>query len=222
MRAFWVMLVLGTALVAFSPARVAAAPEAHADDKKAEAEGAHKDEGDHGHKGGEKNPFAPALDLTLWTSVVFILLFLLLRAFAWKPILEGLHKREQVIHDHQHHAKQDREEAGRLREQLQLELSRASEQVRAMLDEARRDAQHMHDEMLARARSEIQAEKVRLQRELEIEAAARMQDMVNQTAQLATLVSARVVGRDLGHEDHRRLVADSLGELRAALAKRQA
>lgn len=221
MRAFWITLLLGTALLAFAPARVVAAPEHAPVEKKAEAGEQGTDA--HGHGGGAaKDPFAIVLDLTIWTSVVFILLFFVLRAFAWKPILEGLHKREQVIHDHQHNAQKDREEAGRLREQFQLELNKASEQVRTMLDEARRDAQHTADDLLAKARAEIQAERVRLRRELDIEAAARMQDVVNQAAQLATLVSARVVGRDLGQEDHRRLVAESLNDLRAALAKRQA
>src|SRR5262249_10981050 len=115
MRAFWVMLVLLTALVAFSPVR--AAPVA-AEPEKAEA----GEQAKGAHEGGAaKDPFAPALDLTIWTSVVFILLFLILRAFAWKPILEGLHKREHAVHDAQDQAKKDRDEAGRLREQLQLE-----------------------------------------------------------------------------------------------------
>lgn len=219
MRAFWMLLVLGTALLAFSPVRAWAAP-VHAEEKAGDHA---KEEGKAPHShGAEKNPFAPALDLTIYTSIVFLLLFLILRAFAWKPILEGLHKREQVIHDAQEQAKKDREEAARLREQLQLEMNKAAEQVRAMLDEARRDAQHTADELVTKAKAEIQTERARLRRELDTEAAARMQEMIQQTAQLATLVSARVVGRDLGQEDHRRLVADSLGELREALTRMRA
>lgn len=203
-------LVLLVALVAFSSG------EALAVDPAPGGKDAHAS-----HGGAEKNPFAWALDLTIWTSVVFILLFLVLRQFAWKPILEGLHKREQAIHDAQEAAKKERDEAARMREQLQLELSKATEQVRAMLDEARRDAQHTRDEMLATGRAELQAERQRQQRELEITKNALAQDLFAQAAQLATLVSTKVIGRRLDEGDHRRLVDESLGELREALARRR-
>src|SRR5262249_40410321 len=153
-----------TALVVFSPAR--AAPENAEKAAPEKAEPGEAGAGGHGHA-GPKDPFAPVLDLTIWSSVVFILLFLILRAFAWKPILEGLHKREHASHEAQEQAKKDREEAARLREQLQVELNKAAEQVRSMLDEARRDAQATTDDMLAKARGEIQAERQRLRRELD-------------------------------------------------------
>jgi hypothetical protein len=133
MRAFWITLLLGTALVAFAPARAAAAPEHAPAEKKAEA-GEHGKEAD-GHGGGAaKDPFAMALDLTIWTSVVFILLFLVLRAFAWKPILEGCTSASRSFTTTSTTPSRTRK-AGRAR-QLQLELSKASEQVR----DARRGA----------------------------------------------------------------------------------
>src|SRR5262245_26743330 len=38
-------------------------------------------------------------DLGLWTIVVFLLLFLILKGNAWDPLLKGLQKREDNIHN---------------------------------------------------------------------------------------------------------------------------
>ena len=39
----------------------------------------------------------PDLGLALWTSVAFIILLVLLRAFAWGPILKAVNDREKSI-----------------------------------------------------------------------------------------------------------------------------
>src|SRR5438105_13222447 len=51
-----------------------------------------------GHEGA-KQPgiFDLRLDLGLWTIVVFLLLLFVLKKFAWGPMLQGLHKREERI-----------------------------------------------------------------------------------------------------------------------------
>src|SRR5947209_19430423 len=41
---------------------------------------------------------ALSADLGVWTVVVFLLLFLILRKAAWKPMLDGLKRREQNIY----------------------------------------------------------------------------------------------------------------------------
>src|ERR671936_824072 len=67
-------------------------------------------------KEGQENPIlSPRFDLGIWTLVVFALLLLVLRRFAWGPMLEGLQKREQNIRAAREDAERAREEAQRLR-----------------------------------------------------------------------------------------------------------
>src|SRR5262249_56453348 len=42
--------------------------------------------------------FGLSVDLGLWTLVVFLLLLYILRKAAWKPMLEGLQRREEGLH----------------------------------------------------------------------------------------------------------------------------
>jgi len=153
-------------------------------------------------------------DLGIWTIVVFALLFLVLRRFAWGPILEGLKSREANIKGALAQAELARKEAQLMRLELQKEMSGAQDKIRQLMDEARRDAQRAKDEMITEARKEIQSERERLQREIALARDQALQELWTQTAQLATLVSAKAIRRQLNIEDHRRLVDEAIAELR--------
>jgi len=126
-------------------------------------EGAHQDKGHEGgaHKDDAHNkpddPFAGWLDLTIWTIVVFTTLVLVLWFSAWKQIREGLDKREHGIASAMEEAKAAKEEASRLRDQLQGEMAKAHEQVRQILDKARQDAEGTAADLIAKGKADLQA-----------------------------------------------------------------
>lgn len=171
-------------------------------------------------KQAEPNMLAPRLDLMIWTIVVFVGLLLVLKKFAWKPMLDGLQGREARIRGVLDEANTARDEAQRLRVELQTEMNKVHDKIREMMDEARREAQQNKDRMVAEGKAEIQAEKDRARREIQTERDQAVQELWSQTAQLATLVSAKVVGRSLNADDHRNLVDEAVAELRAAPAGR--
>jgi F-type H+-transporting ATPase subunit b len=155
-------------------------------------------------------------DLGLWTIVVFGLLLFVLRKLAWTPWLEATQRREQSIQQALLEAQRAREESQRLRDQLQKEMDQSAEKVTKIMDEARADAQRATEEMLGKTRAEIQKERERLHREIGMARDQALHEIWNQTAQLATLVSAKAIRRQLSLEDHRRLVDDAIAELRQA------
>jgi F-type H+-transporting ATPase subunit b len=159
--------------------------------------------------------------LGVWTVVVFLVLVVVLRKYAWGPMLEGLQRREQNIHETVEETQRARQEAQRLKNELQAEMDRAAEKVRDLMDQARRDAQHATDEMLGKARVEIQKERERLHREIGMARDQALQQIWTQTAQLATLISAKAIRRQLNSDDHRRLVDEAITELRQAGKERQ-
>ncbi len=198
----------------FQPSKLSAAEGSRAGENK-EAHG--------GETGEHKEPglFERALDLSIWTIVVFLVLLFVLRKYAWKPLLEGLEQREHSIHAAMEEAKKAREEAQALRNALAEDAARAQEKVREVLDQARRDAERAAAELMARAKTEIQFERDRLRREIETARDQAIQELWNQTAQLATLVSSKAIRRQLTTDDHRRLVEEAIAELDKASKQRQ-
>jgi F-type H+-transporting ATPase subunit b len=162
----------------------------------------------------------PRLDLMIWTIIVFGALLFVLGRFAWKPMLEGLKGRENRIRGALDEAQGARDDAQRLREQLQAEMAKMNDKMREMMDEARREGQAQRDRMIAEAQAAGQAERERARREIQMETEQAKQELRDQTAQLATLVSAKVIGRSLNAEDHRGLVDEALAELPGAAAQK--
>jgi F-type H+-transporting ATPase subunit b len=176
------------------------------------------DPSDKGHK--DDSPphiFTPVrIDLAIWTLVVFLSLFFILKKAAWGPIMEGLHKREDAIRSAVEEAKLARAETERVRAQFQKEMDEAFAKIPQMMDEARRDAARMAEEMKTKAAADIQAERQRARREVEVAKDQALHEILNQMAQLATMISAKAIRRNISEEDHRRLVDETLTELRNA------
>lgn len=164
--------------------------------------------------GGKSNIFEIALDLGLWTVVVFGLLVFILRKYAWGPMLEGLHQREENISKAIEDAKAAREEAQKLRADLEADRAKIGEAMRDAMDEARRKAQQMADELQAKAKADIQADRDRLHRELDTARDQVLQDLLNRTTELATLISSKTIRRELTPDDHRRFIDEALVQLR--------
>jgi F-type H+-transporting ATPase subunit b len=171
-------------------------------------------EGGAGDVHAKKSPdvFEIRGDLGIWTIVVFLGLFFILRKFAWGPILQGLTQREAGIKGAIAEAENLRAESARMKDQLAAEMAKASDKVREIMEEARRDAQHLTEDMIGKARTEIQAERDRLQREMRMAQDAALKELWDQAANLAALISTKAIGRELSEADHSRLLDEALAE----------
>lgn len=166
------------------------------------------------HEAPKKRDLFPwAMDLGIWTLVVFLLLLFVLGKFAWKPMLQGLEHRERAIQAALHEAQQARDEAAKFRSQLEDQLHKANDQARSILDEARRAAERTTADMTAEAHKKIQAEHDRLQREMNLAYSQARRDLQTHAAQLAMLVAGKVIRRQMNHDDHRQLIEETLAEL---------
>lgn len=187
------------------------------DKAQGEAAKAGADKGGHGDGPKVDKPYNPLeimADLAIWTTVVFLLLFFILKRFAWGPMLEGLRKREETIRAAVEEAQRARIEAEKARAEFQQEMARAQQQIPAIMEEAHKKADQLIEEMRTKATEEIAADRQRLRREIETAKDQALADIWTQAAQLATLISAKAIRRELSPEDHRRLVDESLDELR--------
>jgi len=159
---------------------------------------------------------APRFDLMIWSIVVFVLLFLVLRRFAWAPILGGLQKREKDIESSIEEARHARAEMVQQQATFERKLAEAHQQIPLLIEEARRDAEKLREEMRSRAAGEINAERDRLRREIQMARDQALSEIWTQTANLATLISAKAIRRSVTADDHRRLVDDAIAELKGA------
>ena len=149
-------------------------------------------------------------DLALWTGVIFVVLLLVLKRFAWGPISRGLESRERMIGDQIAQAERSNEEARRLLEEYQQKLAGSQDEVRALLEQARRDAEHSGRELLERARGEAKREQEKSLREIEQAKDGALKELAEHSATLAVELAGKIIGARLKAEDHTRLIEQAL------------
>lgn len=176
---------------------------------------------EHGHTHEVKMDVPPEIipkrwDTGVWSIVIFVALAFLLSKFAWKPMLQGLKKREDSIRGALEQAEKTRREAMELQSQLDAKMRDAGGEIARMMEEGRRDAQGLKEQMVAEAKAEIQKERDRLVREVSLAKDQALSEIWQQAVTLASSMSAKVVRRGMSEEDHRRLLDESLAELKQA------
>jgi F-type H+-transporting ATPase subunit b len=169
----------------------------------------------------EPDIFKGFIDLSIWSIVVFGVLLLVLWKYAWGPMLQGLQKREDTIHGAMEEARQAKEEATKLRAELQADREKARAEAQAERDAARRDAERLRDEINARTKAEIEAERDRLHKEIETAKDQLLHDVYAHMAQVSTMVASKAIKRQMNIDDQNRLVDEALAELRGAAEGRQ-
>jgi F-type H+-transporting ATPase subunit b len=154
--------------------------------------------------------------LMLWTVLVFVLLLLILKRFAWPAILGAVEAREQALERQLAEAERARAEAATLLEEHKRLVADAKAQAHGIVLEARQLAEkeravamektkQEQEETLARARREIAAERDRAIAELRREA-----------VDLSLAAASKLVEKRLDSETDRKLVLDYLATLDTA------
>jgi F-type H+-transporting ATPase subunit b len=158
-------------------------------------------------------------ETAIWTVVIFVGLFVILQRTAWPKILEGMQLRESSIENAIEEAKNLRAENAKGLAEMQKQLDSAYAEIPKLMDQARKDADALKEKIRSEAAAEVQKDRTRLLREVDTAKDQALQEIWTQAAQLATLISTKVVGRSLSVEDHRRLVDEATADLREKTAK---
>lgn len=170
-------------------------------------------EGDHsgGHETGV--PMGLKGDLALWSLVVFFLFLLVLGKFAWKPMIEGLDKREAGIRSAIAEAEQNRKKAEAMLADYQRQLREAEQHVQSMIAEARRDAERTSQDLIAGAQREVDLLRQRAKDEIRQAKDAALADVFSQLNAQVVLATEHVLGRTLQDSDQERLVTEALASI---------
>lgn len=154
----------------------------------------------------------PDLGLFVWTSIAFLLVFFILRAFAWKPILKSLTERETGIADAIASADRLKKEMG----QMQAENEKIMAEARAERAAMMKEAKEMRDSIINKAKEEtkIVADKMiaEAQQQIQQQKMAALTEVKNEMGQLAVAVAEKVLRQQLATADSQNSYAKLLAE----------
>ncbi|GAK74646.1 MULTISPECIES: F0F1 ATP synthase subunit B [Nonlabens] len=154
------------------------------------------------------NDFSPGL--FFMQALILIILIVLMRKFAWKPILNALSEREEGIAEALAAAENAKIEMANLEASNQA----AAQEARAQRDEMLKDAREIKEKMIADAAGQAQekADKIiaQAQEAIEAEKKAALADIKSQVADLSVDIAEKVTRKELSQKDAQHALIEQL------------
>lgn len=154
----------------------------------------------------------PKLGLIVWTLLAFLIVFFILKKFAWKPILKSLNDRESNISNSILSAEKVKQEMANLKSENEALLVKAREERGVMLREAKETKDKIINEAKEQAKIETNKIIADAQAAIEQQKMAAITDLKNQVGNMVIEVSEKVLRRELSNKEEQETYIKQLAE----------
>jgi len=143
----------------------------------------------------------PEFGLLMWTLVAFLIVFFILKKYAWPAITNGLKQREQGIADALSSAERVKAEMAQMKSEHEALLAQAREERAQILKEAREAKEKIINESKEAAKTEASKIITETQAAIETQKMAALIDVKNQVGKMVIEVSEQILKRELKNKE---------------------
>ncbi len=154
----------------------------------------------------------PGFGLIIWTLLAFLIVFFILKKFAWKPILNSMNQREKGIADSLATAENIKAEMAQMKSENEALLVKAREERAQMLKEAKETKDRIINEAKEQAKAETNKIIADAQSVINQQKMAALTDLKNQVGNLVVEVSEKVLRRELANKQDQEKYIKELAE----------
>ncbi|MFC4024968.1 F0F1 ATP synthase subunit B [Oceanobacillus longus] len=143
----------------------------------------------------------------------FLVLLMLLKKFAWGPLMDKMQEREEYVAGEIESAEKSRLEAEKASNEAATQLNQVKQEAQKLIEDAKTAGIKQEQDIVESARKEadriIQAAQVDIQNEKE-QALQALQDKV---ASLSVLIASKVIEKEISEKDQEQLINDYIKEV---------
>ena len=143
----------------------------------------------------------PAFGLLIWTMLAFLIVFFILKKFAWPAIVGGLKKREETIAESLATAEKVKAEMAQMKNENEALLASAREERAKLLKEARETKDRIINEAKEQAKIETNKIVTEAQAAITAQKMAALTEVKNQVGKLVIEVSEKVLRKELANKE---------------------
>jgi F-type H+-transporting ATPase subunit b len=144
---------------------------------------------------------SPDLGMWVWTLLAFIIFMVILKKYAWTPIINSLNEREQTIADSIATAEKVKAEMAQLQSENEALLAKAKEERTEML----REAKITKDKIINEAKEQAKVEANKIMAELQVsinnKKVAAINELKSQMGVLVVEMAEKVLKRELSDKE---------------------
>jgi len=152
---------------------------------------------------------SPAIGTIFWSTLIFLLFFLLLAKFAWKPILNAVKSRDEMIKGSLEAAERAREDMKKLQTDNEAILRKAREERENILKEAREARDKMIIEAKDRASEEAEKLIEKARQGIEREKVKALSEIYEQVTFLSVEIASKLLGEKLKESEQQNKLIDN-------------
>jgi len=151
--------------------------------------------------------------LMIWTIIIFVVLLIVLRKFAWGPLLAALDEREQNIKEALEQAQKTQRETELVLAENQRRTDEGFKKAEEIVQQARQEAEQMRQKMLEEAKAESRRVTEQGLRRIEAEQRAAMEEIRKVAGDLAIQAAGRLIQVSLSDPQQREIVDKFLADV---------
>ena len=156
----------------------------------------------------------PGIGLLIWTLIAFLLVFFILKKFAWKIIIQSLNDREKGIADSLETAQKVKAEMVQFKSENEALMVQAREERTKMLKEAKDLKEKLISDAKEQAKSEAAKVIADAVASIETQKMAALTDVKNQIGNMVIEISEKVIRKQLENRaDQEKYIQQMAGEL---------
>ena len=144
--------------------------------------------------------------------VNFLLLFILLSVFAYKPVLKMLDERQAKIKESLDQAEEVKQQTAEAEEKIKAQLDSARKEGQKIVAQSEQIAERLKTEAIDEARHEAESLIAKAQTEIQRQRDKDLDELRKQFADIAILAAEKVINETLDKEKHRKVISDVLDE----------
>lgn len=152
--------------------------------------------------------------LVFWTVVTFLIVVLILKKFAWKPILSALDARAEKVHGDLDKASELRKQADELYKSYEDKLHKAKDEALAIVEEAKKDAIATKNKILEEAQSEAKNIKDQTAKDIDLSKTKAIRELEEQVVELSISIAGQILEKKLKAEDYSAYVSSEIGKIK--------
>lgn len=147
------------------------------------------------------------------TIINFLILYLILRHFLFKPVNDNIDKRQNEIITKINETEEDRRKAKELRIENENKLNSARQEGKNIVEDYKNKAEKVEADVLKEAHEEAETIIKRAKVEAEREKEKAADEIKNQVVDLAVLLSSKALEESIDEDQHRRLIKDFIAKV---------
>lgn len=151
--------------------------------------------------------------LMIWTVVTFIVLLLILKKVAWKPILAALDKRENDIKEALEQAEKAKEEAKQILAANQANLAKAEEESKKIIEQSRAYAETLKEQMIADSKEAAKKIVDDASSEIQRKKDSAFEELKGQIAEIAVGAAEKIIKESLDAQKSKHVIDKYLNEV---------